>query len=156
MIDSSELLQVQGHKLTAPLVANVSEDKRKGRMSRFISIPAEDIIDPSCAGGDIDIIGHFMAIDWSKATIVLALRGTYTISGVKIDAAAYSREFCNGVAHAGIADRADKIWTLVKDKIVGLLKSNPGFDFVITGHSVELGMLYFWHLKSSMSRLLQS
>lgn len=147
MIDSSELLQVNGHKLNVPLAANVSTNKRKRKMSRFLGVPAEDIIDPSSQGGDIDIVGHFMAIDRRKSAIVLALRGTYTLSGLKTDAAAYSRPFCNGVAHAGIADRTDKIWEHLKVKIVDLLKANPGFNFVVTGHSLGAGVAVLLALK---------
>jgi len=154
MIDSSELLQVAGKKVNVPLVANVSEEKRKRRMSHFLGIREEDIIDPTSPGGDLDIIGHFMAIDKRKKAVVLALRGTYTLSGLKTDAAAYSRPFCNGVAHAGIADRADKIWDHINGKIVELLKANPGFDLVITGHSLGAGCAALLTLRVKHEKLL--
>jgi len=154
MIDSSEFLNVQGHSLNVPLVANVSMDKRKRKMSRFLGIPPEDIIDPTSPGGDFDVIGHFFAVDKRKSAIVFALRGTYTISGLKTDAAAYSRDFCNGKAHCGIADRTDKIWDLAKDKLVELLKANPDFDLVITGHSLGAGTAALLALKMTHEKLL--
>ncbi len=147
MIDSSQLAEVHGHKLNIPLAANVSEEKRKRRMSRYLGIREEDIIDPTPPGGDLDIIGHFLAVDRRKNAIVLALRGTYTISGIKTDAAAYSRKFCNGVAHAGIADRTDNIWVHIQNKLVTLLKNHPGYNLVITGHSLGAGTAALLALK---------
>jgi len=99
-------------------------------------------------------LGHFIAVDKRKSAVVLALRGTYTLSGVKSDLGVYSKKFCNGVAHGGIADRTDNIWEFVKEKIVSLLKSNPGFDFVITGHSLGAGAAALLILKLKHEQLL--
>ena len=155
MIDSSELLQVYGKKVgTVPLLQGTSEDKRKRKIARYLNIPEEDIIGATKPGGDIDILGHFIAVDKRKSAVVLALRGTYTLSGVKSDLGVYSKKFCNGVAHGGIADRTDNIWEFVKEKIVSLLKSNPGFDFVITGHSLGAGAAALLILKLKHEQLL--
>jgi len=156
MIASSQLLKVGGHDLSnTPIGSNISEAKRKKRMAKYLGVEPEDIIEPTDPGGDIDIIGHFMAVDKKKKAIVLALRGTYTISGIKTDAAAYTRPFCNGLAHAGIADRTDNIWPVVDTKIAELLKANPGFDFVITGHSLGAGTAALLTLKIKHEKLLE-
>jgi len=162
MIASAELLQVFGKKIEAPIVKSTSECKRKLKMSRYIGVDAEDIIDPTPPGGDIDLLGHFIAVDkrptqtspQKKPAVVLALRGTYTISGVKSDAECYSAPFCNGRAHKGIAKRTDKLWEYVKEKIVSLLKANPGYDLVITGHSLGAGAAGLLALKLKSERLL--
>lgn len=156
MIDSAELLQGFGQTVSVPIIQSVSEDKRKRKMSRYLDVKVEDIIAPTSLGGDIDIAGHFIAIDRKHSKVVLTVRGTYTISGLKSDAAAYSRPFCNGVAHAGIADRTDKIWEHVKDEIVKQLKLNPGFEFVITGHSLGAGIAVLLTLKIKHELILAS
>ncbi len=156
MIASSQLIKVGGHDLSnTPIGSNISEAKRKRRMAKYLGVEPKDIIEPTNPGGDIDIIGHFMAVDKKKKAIVLALRGTYTISGIKTDAAAYTRPFCNGLAHAGIADRTDNIWPVVDTKIAELLKANPGFDFVITGHSLGAGTAALLTLKIKHEKLLE-
>jgi len=145
MIDSAKLLQVYGKKVEAPFIQDLSEEKRKKKTARYINVKPDDIIKMSDPGGDIDLLGHFIAVDrkatrtGGKPVVVLALRGTYTVSGLMSDAAGYTRPFCDGLAHKGIADRADGIWEYVKSDVVAALKENKGFDFVVTGHSLGAG-----------------
>lgn len=146
MIDSSELLSVHGKKVESKMVHAASEKIRNRKFARYVGVKEEDIIYSTNPGGNINLLGHLIAIDKrstyvgsGKPAIVLAIRGTYSVSGLKSDAAAYSRYFCDGVAHAGIADRVDYLWDYVKDKIVQLLVENEGYDLVITGHSLGAG-----------------
>jgi len=154
MIQSSEFLNVNGHPLSYAGIGSASERRRKQKMAKYVDIEPDDIIDLTKPGGDIDIIGYVLAIHRAKSTIVLAFRGTFTVSGFKTDAAAYSAPFCDGVAHSGIAERTLKIWDHLQDQIVQLLKDNPGFELVITGHSLGAGVASLLTLKLKHERIL--
>merc|ERR1712185_132038 len=53
--------------------------------------------------GSSDCLRHFVAIDHDGRAVVLALRGTASISDVLHDAVAFAEPFCGGLAHAGMA-----------------------------------------------------
>lgn len=148
MIDSADLLQVYGKKVVVlPVIPAASEKARKKKIARYVNVQPDDIVSSSKPGGSMDILGHFVTVDKKKnrvggednGAVVLAIRGTYTLSGLKVDASAYSQEFCEGYAHTGIALRTEALWDHVKDIIVTKLLENPGFDLVITGHSLGAG-----------------
>lgn len=159
MIDNANLLQVFNKEVVkAPLVAEASQKARKGKMGRYLNIDEEDMLKITNTGGNLDVVKHFVAVDRPrgkiKGAVVLSIRGTYTISGLKIDVGGYSREFCDGKAHAGIADAADNLWKEVKTIIVNALISNPGYDLVVTGHSLGAGTAALLTLKLKYEDIL--
>merc|ERR1712038_304160 len=113
-------------------------------------------------GGNMDVVGHFIALDHrknyvtgKKGTVVLSIRGTYTISGLLIDANAYSKEYCDGFAHSAMATSTDNLWDVVKEDIIKLLKDNPGYNLVINGHSLGAGIAALLSLKLQYRNLLK-
>jgi hypothetical protein len=109
MIDSAEVAQVYNKKLiTIPNIKWASQTYRKRRISMYTlgkdvtkKGASNDIVYMTPVGGDFDLLGHFIAVDHRHKTVVLAIRGTYSASGLFIDAAAYTTPFCSGVAHQG-------------------------------------------------------
>ena len=163
MIDSADLLQVFGKDvLVVPGVEGASEIFRKRKIAKYVNIKENEIITATAPGGSIKLLGHFVAVDRrfnqvSKSTgaVVLAIRGTYTISNLQIDAMAMSTPFCAGSAHSGIATRADILWESVKGTVVHELKKNPGYDLVICGHSLGAGCAALLALKLNYEKLLE-
>lgn len=92
-------------------------------------------------GGCIDVLRHFIAIDRVMKTVVLAIRGTYSVSDLFIDVKGYTHSFCGGSAHKGIADRIHHLWENkeTQDTITKALKENPEYDLILTGHSLGAG-----------------
>lgn len=162
MIDSADLLQIFGKDIIyADTIQNSSEAQRRRKIAQYINVRPLSIVDMTPPGGDIKLLGHFVSVDTRKDSagrknVVLAIRGTYTPSGLIIDAAAYSTKFCDGVlAHAGIAKRANTLWDFVKDTIVQELKRNPEYDLVITGHSLGAGAAALIAFKLNYENLLE-
>jgi len=152
MIDSADLLQTH-HK-------RIKHDWRKTKIEKYINAKVARLTEP---GGNMNLLGHFIAVDkrqtqLAKMTtgltdtvengnVVLAIRGTHCLSGLILDAEGYTDDFCEGKAHAGFAALATKLWNEVEDFIVEKLRENPGYNLVITGHSLGAGTATLISLK---------
>ena len=114
----------------------------------FRSIAIHTKLDENCikfvhAGNDHDfdqhVLHHFVAVDHDQKSVVLAIRGTLSLSGAIVDIQGMSVPFCeeSGIraqCHKGIADVAKNIWTQSGDRIQSILHEYPDYKFVITGH----------------------
>lgn len=113
-------------------------------------IPADDIkIMYVGEGGDMKVLRHFVAIDRKSKSVVLALRGTLSISGALVDMQGFDCDYCCGKAHKGIAEMADNVWNESGAKIVELFQSDlfKDYAFVITGHSLGAGTATLLNIK---------
>jgi hypothetical protein len=59
----------------------------KAKIVRYLNIRPYQIlyITPLYVGGSTKILRHFVAVDAKKKAVVLAIRGTYSISGLNTD-----------------------------------------------------------------------
>lgn len=97
------------------------------------------------------ILRHFIAIDHEREKIVLAIRGTYSLSELVVDVTAFSEDFCctttsdgHGTsqqqAHAEMANMAKKLWQVAGPTIQEeLLQEYPDYELIVTGHSLGAG-----------------
>ena len=92
---------------------------------------------------------HFVAVDHRHKAIVLALRGTLSISGALIDMQAMDYPYCTGRAHKGMAEMADAVWNESGAFLIDLLneKEHQNYDLIITGHSLGAGTACLLNLK---------
>ena len=116
------------------------DDISRGRIAEHVGIQNDDIavMDVSYSGCSKNL-RHFVAVDHKNQKVVLAIRGTFSLSEVIVDVAAFSRPFCEGQAHSEMATMAETIWELTGPKVMEVLEKNPGYGFVITGHSLGAG-----------------
>jgi len=108
-------------------------------------------------GGDMKVLRHYVAIDHETKSVVLALRGTLSISGALVDMQGMDVNYCCGKAHKGIAEMADNIWNESGDKIINLFNENEtikDYTFVITGHSLGAGTASLLNVKVHLERPL--
>jgi hypothetical protein len=121
-------------------------DGKVGRVSRetistHISVPAEDIVsmDISNLDGDSNHLRHMVVVDHEHKKVVLSIRGTFSLEEIVVDVAAFSREFCGGEAHSEVATMAERVWTVAGPKVQTVLEENPGYELILTGHSLGAG-----------------
>ena len=62
--------------------------------------------------------------------------------------------FCDGQAHNGIADQAVRLWDVVGWIVHQALVDNPGFELVITGHSLGAGTACLLTIKCYYDKLV--
>lgn len=109
-------------------------------ISDHIGVPEEHIILM-----DVDYDGsgshlrHFVAVDHENKKVVLAIRGTFSLSEIIVDVAAFSRPFCGGEAHSEMAAMAERVWMAAGKTILGLLADNKEYELILTGHSLGAG-----------------
>lgn len=93
------------------------------------------------SGESTECLRHMVVVDHAQKAVVLAVRGTFSLTGVLVDLAAFSNDFCGGQAHSGMAKMATAVWkkalTEVQNKIADLPKD---YDLIVTGHSSGAGV----------------
>ena len=101
---------------------------------------------------------HFIAVDHGHKAIVLALRGTLSITGALVDMQAMDHPYCNGRAHKGMAEMADAVWNESGAFLKDLLneEEHKNYDLIITGHSLGAGTACLVHLKVHVEGLIVS
>jgi len=72
------------------------------RISEHIDVPEEDIIVVDVDyDGDGHYLRHFVAVDHAHQKVVLAIRGTFTVSEIVVDVAAFSRKLQSWMLRRG-------------------------------------------------------
>lgn len=110
-------------------------------------LPKENVIFVN-AGNDHDyekhVLHHFCAVDHDAKAVVLAIRGTLSLSGAIVDIQGMSAPFCaeSGLkahGHKGIAEMAQNLWNHSGKEVEAVLAKHPDYKLVITGHSLGAG-----------------
>lgn len=111
-------------------------------VAKHCNVAPDDILVADVKVGDsIEYLRHMIVVDHAERSIVLAVRGTISISSVLVDLAAYSDDFCGGHAHAGMAKMTKAVWARASKAIAEKCKDVPeDYDLVITGHSLGAGV----------------
>ena len=106
----------------------------RSRISDHVGVPEKDIVLMDVDyDGDGNHLRHFVAVDHANKKVVLAIRGTFSLSEVIVDVAALSRPFCGGEAHSEMASMAERVWEVAGGTVMGLLRDNDGYELVLTG-----------------------
>lgn len=105
-------------------------------------VTAEDIVVMDVDyGEDADCLRHFCVVDHANKAVVLAIRGTFSMTGVMVDLVGYCEPFCNGEAHSGMGNMAKAVWAKSGPRITDTLSKLPGgYELIITGHSLGAGV----------------
>ena len=82
----------------------------------------------------------YVAVDRADRAVVLAIRGTVSASDLLTDACSEAAPFAGGFAHAGMVISAYQVLKTQLSACAEALFENPGFEFIITGHSMGAGV----------------
>jgi len=108
-------------------------------------------------GDSLECLRHVVTVDHAAKAVVLAVRGTLSLSSVYIDVAGFAEDFCGGQAHAGMAHMARAVWrkaeASVKDKF---FQFPEGYSLVITGHSLGAGVACLITIMLDYEKILPS
>mmetsp|Transcript_53417 Transcript_53417/g.159861 ORF Transcript_53417/g.159861 Transcript_53417/m.159861 type:complete len:591 (-) Transcript_53417:233-2005(-) len=106
--------------------------------------------------GDQLILHHFAAVDHKSKSIVLALRGTLSLSGAIVDVQGMASNFCCGLAHQGMAEMADTIWNTSGEDLKKIF-AEPDlkeYGLTIIGHSLGAGTACLLNIKCHIDKLV--
>ncbi|CAM9393825.1 unnamed protein product [Choristocarpus tenellus] len=110
-------------------------------ISRHSGITEEDLIKANYGEQrDLHIPGYFIAVDKTTSSIVLSIRGTFSMKDIITDLVCDSADFLGGKGHRGLCQSAAMLLTDVKDDLLEQLKQHKGFRLVICGHSLGAGV----------------
>jgi hypothetical protein len=106
--------------------------------------------------GDKHILHHFVAVDRVSKSVVLALRGTLSLSGAIIDVRAMAENFCFCLAHQGMAEMASDVWDVAGEHVNALFQEEElkDYGFIITGHSLGAGVSCLLNIKCHVEQLV--
>ena len=82
----------------------------------------------------------YVCVDRKGATVVLAIRGTVSTGDLLTDAVSTSTPFLGGWAHSGMVMSAYQVCKTQLPAAAAALVNNPGFAFLVTGHSMGAGV----------------
>lgn len=116
-------------------------DTLKDDIAGHLGVKPEDVIVADMdRGGSMEYLKHMIVIDHEQKAIVLAVRGTFSLSGVVVDLAGYAAEFCGGEAHSGMAQMARAVWSKAIAHVKDALWRHEGYKLILTGHSLGAGV----------------
>ncbi|KAL1520992.1 hypothetical protein AB1Y20_022549 [Prymnesium parvum] len=121
----------------SPLSSAAPQPEERACIARYCGLPPADL--RLLLVGDSSCLAHFVALDRAHAAVVLALRGTASLSDAFHDAVAFTHPFCGGHAHAGMARMARAVWAAAAEAVLELLAAHPTYTLVLTGHSLGAG-----------------
>eukprot|EP00956_Cyclotella_meneghiniana_P044581 scaffold324411_cov70-Cyclotella_meneghiniana.AAC.1 len=106
---------------------------------------------------DKHVLHHFAAVDHKTKSIVLALRGTLSLSGAIVDVQGFAKNFCFCQAHQGMCVMADNVWEVAGEQINSLFAEDKlkDYGFVITGHSLGAGVACLLNIKCHVEQLVE-
>ena len=118
---------------------DASATKATAAAARSAGVAPEDIVSADWVTLPFSP-ASYVAVDRDARTVVLAIRGTVSTSDLLTDACSTSVPFLGGWAHAGMVGSAYQVAKTQLPAATRALAENPGFAFLITGHSMGAGV----------------
>lgn len=118
-----------------------AEDVYQGSLEKMGTVMAADVL-LSMAESDevrVKLPAHIVFVDHLTRSVVVAVRGTASLSDALTDMVCNEVPFLGGTAHAAMLEAARDLQARVEPVIRGALAQFPGYGVVCTGHSLGAG-----------------
>lgn len=106
----------------------------------LLRLPDEHLIACRLDGESLHVPRHFVALDEKREAIVIAIRGTNSISDIITDLLCLNAPFADGYAHGGMKDAAEALYTSLLPTLRNARTRFPRYSIVVTGHSLGAGV----------------
>ena len=116
----------------------------KEGITELTGVPARRIVH-HVRKGQMFRPGHYVAVDAIHRQVVVAIRGTMRVQDVLVDLVCEQDDFIgiwdhdevrHGKAHKGFLIAAQRLAGELHEPVAEALRQHPGFELVITGHSM--------------------
>ncbi len=129
------------HKRMGHLACSIYDASRatsKAKWAQLMKIREEDIVGTNFAEEDDSrhCPKFLVLLDHESKSVVLVVRGTFSVTDVFIDIVCDDEEFLGGHAHRGILRGARAVLDSAGVYIKDALADHPGYRFCVTGHSL--------------------
>ena len=101
-------------------------------------IQEEDIVTTKWTSSDYHP-AHYIAIDHSTLSIVIAIRGSFHVKDALVDLVAAATPFQGGYAHTGMLECARRKLDMIRLPLLQTIAQNPQYQVVVIGHSLGAG-----------------
>lgn len=91
-------------------------------------------------GEGINVPRHFVALDDFQKSVVVAIRGTNSISDIITDLLCGNEPFAGGYAHRGMKEAAESLFNSILPTLRSALAKHPAYTVAVTGHSLGAGV----------------
>jgi len=110
-------------------------------IGKSLGVPEDDIVYVSFTDrpGEGHCPRFALFLDHDTRSLVLAIRGTFSLKDVVLDILCEDVPFLSGHAHSGILEGARRILERCGHMITASLMLNPGYSLILTGHSLGAG-----------------
>lgn len=140
MSDASSYVLMEA-KTTGGVVRQEDENANKTALLNMARLTEKDLVSV-CMHGETMRPSHACLLDHERRRAVLCIRGTLTmedaLTNTATDAAKYSSVH-SGTVHEGMLQAATFVIDSCKDAMVRAAQSNPGYELIVTGHSLGAG-----------------
>lgn len=106
----------------------------------MLNLRDEDFVVSQLDGEEINVPRYFVAMDHAHRSIVVAIRGTNSISDIITDLICENEPFAGGYAHAGMKSSAETLLASLVPKLRQVADEHPRYGIVVTGHSLGAGV----------------
>eukprot|EP00012_Vannella_robusta_P001346 CAMPEP_0206184206 /NCGR_PEP_ID=MMETSP0166-20121206/1085_1 /ASSEMBLY_ACC=CAM_ASM_000260 /TAXON_ID=95228 /ORGANISM="Vannella robusta, Strain DIVA3 518/3/11/1/6" /LENGTH=220 /DNA_ID=CAMNT_0053599187 /DNA_START=119 /DNA_END=778 /DNA_ORIENTATION=+ len=101
-------------------------------------IAEEDIITTKWTSSDYHP-AHYIALDHSTKSIIIAIRGSFHVKDALVDLVAAASPFQGGYAHTGMLECARRKLMMIRIPLLQAIAKHHGYSVVIIGHSLGAG-----------------